>query len=643
MRFEAVTTPSIDPRLQRLLERRRRGLTTTRGAAQDRGELAVVARVKDVEAWRAASDVRAGATIGRAASGWIVTGRLPLVRLEAVRSAPWMISLKPALPLRPALATTLRDMHARGLELPPLVSGGPGRGAVVGVIDVGCDFAHQNFRRRDGATRILALWNQAGRSGPGSPFGYGSVYDQARIDRALRSADPYRTLGYRPGRRAHGTHVLDVAAGNGLGTGNPGLAPEADILFVHVAASDGTGEEPAAGRSSGDSVQLLEALRFIFDQAGARPCVVNISLAAAGGPRDGTSLVEQGIDAMLRQGTGRAVVIAAANAYDDGSHASGVVPRQGTVELGWDVADAETGSELELWYGSEDELSVELIDPAGKSLGQVEPGQTARARDDRGRPAVFVAHRRKDPNNGDNVIGVFLEKGAPVGLWRLRLFGRKVKEGRFHAWLERDDDGPSCFVPPHDNSHTLGGLCGGQETIVVGAYDGHKPGAPVSWFSSAGPTRDGREKPEFSAPGQDVWAALSESSDGLVRMSGTSMAAPAVAGLAAVLLAEGRARGTDLGAVRLRELLLAAARPVGTARWHPRLGYGRLDARAAVEALQSTRRPAAPRAVAGAKRPAARPPARKVPAQAKRRAAAAARRPTAAARRPAAARRRGRR
>jgi subtilisin family serine protease len=234
-------------------------------------------------------------------------------------------------------------------------------------------------------------------------------------------------------------------------------------------------------------------------------------------------------------------------------------------------------NELEIWYDGGTELAVEVIGPTGRSLGRVALGASARVQDRLGRTTVFVAHRRQDPNNGDNVIGVFLSAAAPAGVWKLRLHGVAVTEGTFHAWIERDDTRPSHFLPPHDNRYTLGSLSTGHKSIVVGAYNAHAAGAAIAPFSGAGPTRDGRQKPELSAPGQSVWAARSLATQGLVAMSGTSMAAPAVTGVIALLLAEARTRGQlpDVDEIR-RRLQETALHDPPPLPWDARYGAGRV-------------------------------------------------------------------
>jgi hypothetical protein len=526
-----------------------------------------------------------------------------------VRAQPFVKSLKAARRLKRTLGATTQETLARPSLLPAGNKAKGGKGVIVGVVDFGCDFAHKNFRDANGKTRVRAIWNQAGTPGPGgSPFNYGRLHRKADINAALKKAEPYIALGYGPdpSEPAHGTHVMDIAAGNGRGTGVPGMAPQADLVFVEVSSSDiaWQGEE-VVGQSFGDSVQLLEALTFIFDEAGTTPCAINVSLGTNGGPHDGSTLVEQGIDRLLRQQPNRAVCIAASNSYADGIHAAGTVPQNGTYDLGWNVATSDqTENELELWYAGGSQLAVELIAPSGTSVAMVQPGASGTLMAN-GAPAVFIANRLDDPNNGDNTIGIYMVAGAPGGRWIVRLHGDATLATPFHAWVERDDYGQSNFDAPTDNGYTVGSISCGHETIVVGSYDAHKATTPMSWFSSAGPTRDGRQKPEVSAPGHAVVAAASRSVDGTTKMSGTSMAAPCVTGLCALMLAEAKARNRTLAIADLRAAVIETARrdpPVGTV-WDNRYGAGRVDANAADARAATATQP-----IAAVRKPAKRPP-----------------------------------
>jgi subtilisin family serine protease len=224
------------------------------------------------------------------------------------------------------------------------------------------------------------------------------------------------------------------------------------------------------------------------------------------------------------------------------------------------------------------------------------------------------------------MLGLFFEPTLPAGRWTVRLRGNVVHNGAFHAWIERDDAGQSSFVAPLDNSHTIGSISCGHETIVVGSYDAHKNELPLSFFSSAGPTRDNREKPEISAPGHAVFAAHSRTGIGVVQKSGTSMAAPAVTGVVALMLSEAAARQVNLPIATIRQILRQSARQhpeQGGTGWHPRIGAGRASASAAIAAVMQIASgvpaPAPLRVVtAAARRPAAgKPRGRgKVPAKA---------------------------
>ncbi len=584
----------IDPRIQLDLARRARGIVPPATASTARGEIAIIAKVSDLTSWSNRSEVFAGANLGTTPDGaHIVTARVPLSRIQVLRQLPYVQSIKAAQLLKPTLKSTIEEIKARADLLPPLTQGQQGKGVVVGIIDYGCDFVHRNFRHPDGSTRILALWDQTAEPGASSHLGYGQVYTQTEINAALRSVEPYSSLGHHPGRSSHGTHVMDIACGNGSGNRIPGVAPNAEIVFVQVSGSDVPWEgSDVVGSNFGGSVQLLEAIQFIFEQAGNRPCVINISLGTNGGPHDGSNLVEQGIDAIIADQPNRAVVIAASNAYDDGIHASGTVTTGNFVDLVWQMGQFDlTHNEMEIWYSREDKFQLELIDQDDQSIGTLDLGANAEIFSPANELLFFVAHRQADPNNGDNTIGIFMNMRAmsaslPSQL-KIRLHGVEINNGQFHAWIERDDAGQSSFAPPHDNSLTLGSISCGQRSIVVGSYDANTSGQPLSWFSSAGPTRDGREKPEISAPGHNIWAANSSTEVGSTRMSGTSMAAPAVTGVIALLLAEARSLNLELSIEQIRDILAKTARNnLGSMTWNQRYGMGRVDASASLQHLR---------------------------------------------------------
>ncbi|HYC62724.1 MAG TPA: S8 family peptidase [Thermoanaerobaculia bacterium] len=115
--------------------------------------------------------------------------------------------------------------------------------------------------------------------------------------------------------------------------------------------------------------------------------------------------------------------------------------------------------------------------------------------------------------------------------------------------------------------------------ITVGATHRERPHTyGVSYFSSRGPTGDGRLKPDLVAPGEKIMSALPNASYGV--KDGTSMAAPHVSGAAALLMA----RYDELVGrpMRIKQILRDSATDLGRERYFQ--GAGMLDI---LRALQS--------------------------------------------------------
>ena len=76
-----------------------------------------------------------------------------------------------------------------------------------------------------------------------------------------------------------------------------------------------------------------------------------------------------------------------------------------------------------------------------------------------------------------------------------------------------------------------------EHVITVGSTHKTKPHTfGPSFFSSKGPTGDGRYKPDCVAPGERIVSAKANTSKGTIEMDGTSMATPHVSGAIAVFL-----------------------------------------------------------------------------------------------------------
>jgi len=603
----------MDPALRELLRR---------GPADRVVEAIIRFRRPDVEL----PGVRIVARFGR-----IATCRLRLTAVREVRAHPDVVSLKAARPLGPEdsgpgahvavdsadidvrtgsfereIAERRADSTRETLRRPAELSL-TGKGVVIGVVDWGLDVDHPNFKRPDGSTRLIALWDQRSprhrqpgttAEAPPEPYGYGTVHTRERIDQALQTAHPFRTLGYDSadadrGGGAHGTHVTDIAAGNGA-RGPTGVAPEADLVFVHL-ADRGTG----GLANLGDSVRLLEAVDFIARTAGDRPWVINLSMGRHGGPHDGTTLTEIALDELLSAAPGRFLAQSGGNYHQARAHATGVVGpgQRRLLRFITDPADT-TPNELEIWYDGADELAVRIEPPGTRGAPPVLLGDTADVVV-AGQVAGRIDHRRHDPNNGDHHVDAFLYPWAPAGEWHVTLEGRRVGNGRFHAWLERDETCGRCqarFVSADASPDcTTGTIANGHLPLVVGSYDARSPFRSPGRSSSAGPTRDDRGKPDLAAPGVGILAARSappgsERSPGLlVRKTGTSMAAPHVTGAVALCL---EYAGHRLSATEIRRLVLSAADPPAPGQaGENRLGRGYLNLPALRAAISQNRSP----------------------------------------------------
>jgi subtilisin family serine protease len=371
-----------------------------------------------------------------------------------------------------------------------------------------------------------------------------------------------------------------------------------------------------------DTSSITHAVEYLLGiaQEEKLPISINISLGTNGGSHDGSSGVSRWLDAYLAQ-PGRAICVAAGNAGQEKAqsegdlawimgriHTSGQIPARGLeVEIEWTVVgdgiEDWSENELEIWYSAQDRFIISLKPPRASDWIEVRPREYVENRRLAGGVTVSIYNELYHPTNGGNYIAVYLSpnldpenfRGIPKGIWRVRLRGDEVRDGRFNAWIERDDPMeigrvgqrrmfrfPSFFSEKSNvDSHSITSLACGHRVIAVANLDEEKQ--QINATSSQGPTRDGRCKPEIAAPGTRVIAAngFGEDEELWIGMTGTSMASPYVAGVIGLMLAT----NPDLTAAQCLGILQRTSRPLAGAsyKWVSDVGFGRIDAESALE------------------------------------------------------------
>jgi subtilisin family serine protease len=166
---------------------------------------------------------------------------------------------------------------------------------------------------------------------------------------------------------------------------------------------------------------------------------------------------------------------------------------------------------------------------------------------------------------------------VPAGLWRLRVRGDRIVEGRFDIWLptEAEVSAETRFLRPDpDVTLTLPSTAPG--VVTVGGYDSST--RVPAFFSGRGPDRNDRfPKPDLAAPAVNILSA--RAGGGYGAFTGTSYAAPFVTGAAALMMEWGIVRGNSpflFGQLVKVLLQKGARREAGGTYPNNIMGYGRL-------------------------------------------------------------------
>ena len=524
--------------------------------------------------------------------GNILTGRVPLSSLGALAADPDVLKAEAGTRQKRLLDVVKSSTTSSGILLGVVdaaytsFGSRDGSGVILGIVDSGVDFTHDDFIK-SGASRILYLWDQTDENGsPGTfhPDGFtvGTEWSQAQITASIAAGPPYTVR--QTDSDGHGSHVLGIAAGDGSATDGDipagtfvGIAPDADIIAVKTTLLN---------------TDIADGVQYIVNKANAlgKRAVINVSLGSHTGPHDGTSSYETTIAAIAST---HPVIVAMGNEGNDSIHASTTVSSGSQTTLQLTRTAGIASIEAEIWMPSGDFYTVTVSTaPNGSGAVSANPGEDVSSSINGDTIQIFNSPGSHP--NGDRSITLQIDKSpniAGTDFYVKLLRNGNSGSGRLDGWLTTFSGVEWASLV--DSSQTLGVPATARNVITVGAYCSKRtwtandnggyfdtdctPGllGDIAAFSSLGPTRDGRIKPDVVAPGQRVASAYSKDlsgepisnihQDGKHRLiNGTSMAAPIIAG-AAVLALES---DPDMTVEEFRAILSSQARVDGKVTAH---------------------------------------------------------------------------
>lgn len=560
-------------------------------------------------------------------AGDIVTAVVSAEDLEALASDPRVSLIEASRRLLPALDASIPDCRANlvnDVGDPP--AGYTGRGVMVGLVDTGLDHTHDDFKKPDGTSRIIAIWDQWRDGSPPAGYNYGTEYTKAMIDAG--QASQHVDTG------AHGSHVMGIAAGDGSSlTNHPyrGVAWEADIIGVSNAYCDlfcyGGGIPPwdngGLYGQYGGGKGALDGLSYMLAKANSlgKKLAVNQSQGVIKGPHDGTTLLEQAYTNLVNQ-NGLIIAISAGNDQDANWHGRANVPAGGqavfTLSKTYVDNPQDPGRyyiDFECWYAAGKSFRWQVVSPGGSVLDmpssvppQNYPGAIT-AEPDTVWYWTSTSHPANSQGYASFIVWDFSTQGVESGDWTVRAISENNSSGQVDLYCERNQysvqvgastvslegnmgmpgssDG-AITVASYNTKTTWMGADGQQHTTTWGGAL-----SDLSTFSSHGPRRDGVQKPDLAAPGyqiMSVYASGSQTDASNIHpqlrhriMAGTSMASPHVAGTIALMLQ----KDPTLTPAQVKQILRSSARQDAFTGSVPNFswGYGKLDVKAAVDAV----------------------------------------------------------
>ena len=454
-----------------------------------------------------------------------------------------------------------------------------GQGVIMGLMDVGFDLTHPTFYNNATLSeyRIKAFWDQLAPIDDNDHLPVGSEWTTTEDILSRQCATDGHELN-------HGTHTTGIAVGSGYNSPYRGVAWESDICLVANAVTEDTIFIDEANYYLYTTATDALGFKYLFDYADSqhKPCVVSFSEGYTPLLDNDDRLFNLFLSRLV--GPGHILVTSAGNEnqsltyfrkplgverigsftrvfhptvsyrlLSDGNPVVRLIAYQGK-----DVVDKELRLPMDSEKWKDDLLIDTLFINEDTCAVSISRYQTTFIEGKTVYQITLTANRSLNRLEHIAMVIEGTDCEAEVFGSSINSFGNYDTDVRWNA-AEKSHNilSPGCFdavitvgSTSHRQSYT--NVKGDVMSDVLDPEAGH-----VSWFSSVGPTMDGRTKPDVTAPGKNIISSLSslyleahpnETSNHVQHfdldgrtyvwgaLTGTSMSTPVVAGIIALWL-----------------------------------------------------------------------------------------------------------
>ena len=483
-----------------------------------------------------------------------------LADVEAVKAVSIARKIRP-LNDKARSATKVDEVHL-GAELPQSYNG---KDVVVGIVDIGIDFNHINFKDENGESRVKVA---------------GTYNASKRATLVYHTPEEIATLTTDSSNDSHGTHVAGIATGSYSTNNFHGMAPGSDIVLYGLGSDMST-------------TNILNGVKTVFEYAESvdKPASVNISLGTNIGPHDGSDSFNKALDKLT--GEGKILLIASGNEGSDNLYINKVFSSSSTEEPQYSTIVNASGTTydcvVDTWsnksesigiqffiYNSitkAEEISSSIFYPTSGSYKEFTWSSMSLSTYFKGSITAFGM--RSSSNNryemysyidgkttsSKYLIGVkyYGKQDTEVNSW---VTGGVFDNMNSNDYVKGSPDGSYNDLGCGKNSITIGAYCTKTRFTThegkIYGYSGAVEG-DIAYFSSYGTDYTGRNHPDVTAPGFTLVSSVNNydyytttSNKALLvnivsptndkrkyhwgDMSGTSMATPVATGTVALWL-----------------------------------------------------------------------------------------------------------